>query len=125
MTGRTKPNPTLEVANADKRANALGIWEEAQAAAGSTVETYLRSRGLTLPIPPSLRVHPRLKHPCGTYWPAMVALVTHAVTGEPVAIHRTFLAPDGHGKAPVEPNKMMLGPTRGGVVRLAIRPTAF
>ena len=55
----------------------------------------------------------------------MVALVTHAVTGEPVAIHRTFLAPDGHGKAPVEPNKMMLGPTRGGVVRLAIRPTAF
>ena len=67
MTGRTEPNPMLDVAKADKRANALGIWAEAQAAAGSTVETYLRARGLTLPIPPSLRVHPRLKHPSGTY----------------------------------------------------------
>src|SRR4051794_33867042 len=48
----------------------------------------------------------------------MVALVTHGVTGSPVAVHRTFLALDGCGKAPVEPAKMMLGPCRGGVVRL-------
>ena len=49
----------------------------------------------------------------------MVALVTQGVDGKPIAIHRTFLARDGNGKAPVEPAKMMLGPCRGGAVRLA------
>jgi hypothetical protein len=48
----------------------------------------------------------------------MVALVTHGATGSPIAVHRTFLASDGGGKAPVDPAKMMLGPCRGGVVRL-------
>jgi putative DNA primase/helicase len=36
-----------------------------------------------------------------------------------MAIHRTFLTADGSGKAPIEPQKMMLGPCRGGAVRLA------
>ena len=36
-----------------------------------------------------------------------------------LAIHRTFLARDGGAKAPVDPQKMMLGPCRGGAVRLA------
>jgi hypothetical protein len=49
----------------------------------------------------------------------MVALVTDGADGTPLAIHRTFLARDGVGKAPIEPQKMMLGPCRGGVVRLA------
>ena len=44
--------------------------------------------------------------------------MTHGVTRSPIAIHRTFLAIDGNGKAPVDPAKMMLGPCRGGVVRL-------
>ena len=48
----------------------------------------------------------------------MVALVTHGADGTPLAIHRTFLARDGSGKAPVDPPKMMLGPCRGGAVRL-------
>ena len=49
----------------------------------------------------------------------MVALVTRGVDDVPLAIHRTFLARDGSGKAPVDPQKMMLGPCRGGAVRLA------
>ena len=49
----------------------------------------------------------------------MVVLVTRGTDAETIAIHRTFLARDGHGKAPVDPAKMMLGPCRGGVVRLA------
>lgn len=98
---------------------ALAIWHGAQSAAGTPVEIYLRSRGLVLPIPPSLRFHSGLKHPSGAVWPAMVALVTHGADGKPIGIHRTFLARDGHGKAPVEPAKMMLGPCRGGAVRLA------
>ena len=48
----------------------------------------------------------------------MVALVTRGSDGTPLAIHRTFLARDGGGKAPVDPQKMMLGPCRGGAVRL-------
>ena len=44
--------------------------------------------------------------------------------GAPLAIHRTYLARDGAGKAPIEPQKLMLGPCRGGVVRLA-QPSAL
>ena len=47
------------------------------------------------------------------------ALVTRGVDDVPLAIHRTFLACDGRGKAPVDPQKMMLGPCRCGAVRLA------
>jgi hypothetical protein len=50
----------------------------------------------------------------------MVALVTRGVDDEPIAVHRTFLAHHGEGKAPVSPSRMMLGPCRGGAVRLAI-----
>jgi hypothetical protein len=60
-----------------------------------------------------------LKHPSGESWPAMVALVTHAPDSPPIGIHRTYLARNGLGKAPVIPQKMMLGPCRGGAVRLA------
>ncbi len=48
----------------------------------------------------------------------MVALVTRGSDGTPVAIHRTFLAIEGAGKAPVDKPKMMLGPCGGGAVRL-------
>ena len=65
-----------------------------------------------------IRFHTGLKHPTGARWPAMVALDSAGVDDRPLAIHRTFLAYDGSGKAPVDPQKMMLGPCRGGVVRL-------
>jgi putative DNA primase/helicase len=65
-----------------------------------------------------LRFHSGLKHRSGGGWPAMVALVTRGSDGTPLAIHRTFLARDGGAKAPVDPQKMMLGPCRGGAVRL-------
>jgi putative DNA primase/helicase len=106
-------------ADALKRsAAALGIWQASRAVEGTPVATYLRSRGLDLPASPALRLHVGLKHPSGGVWPAMVALVTHGVTGRPIAVHRTFLARDGGGKAWVDPAKMMLGPCRGGAVRL-------
>jgi putative DNA primase/helicase len=103
----------------ERTAAALAIWNSSRSAGGTTVEHYLRSRGIDLPVPDALRFHPGLKHPSGAHWPAMVALVTRGVDGTPIAIHRTFLARDGLGKAPVDPQKMMLGPCRGGVVRLA------
>jgi hypothetical protein len=82
------------------------------------VATYLASRGLHLPAPPTLRFHARLRHPSGGVWPGIVALVTQGSDNTPLAVHRTFLARDGAGKAPVDPQKMMFGPCRGGAVRL-------
>jgi putative DNA primase/helicase len=96
---------------------AFAIWRGAMPAIGTLVEAYLASRGLHI-LPLTLRFHPGLKHPSGGVWPAMIALVTSGFDDSPIGIHRTFLAPTGYGKAPVEPAKMMLGPCRGGVVRL-------
>jgi hypothetical protein len=41
-----------------------------------------------------------------------------------IAIHRTYLRPDGADKANVEPLKLMLGPTTGGAVRF-VKPTSI
>lgn len=98
---------------------ALRVWDCAKPATGTLIETYLASRGIHLAPSASLRFHPQLKHPSGGHWPAMVAVVTNGTSGSPIAIHRTYLARDGGGKAPVEPERLMLGPCRGGVVRLA------
>jgi putative DNA primase/helicase len=112
--------PAKPVCDALKRTEAaLAIWRASRPAEGTPVETYLRSRGLTIPVPPSLRFQAGLKHPSGGVWPAMVALVTDGGAGNPIRIHRTFLDRDGNRKAPIEPAKMMLGPCRGGTVRLA------
>jgi hypothetical protein len=101
-----------------RSAAAVAIWQASRAAEGTPAATYLRSRGLDVPALPALRFHAGLRHPSGGVWPAMVAFVTHAATGSPLAVHRTFLARDGGGKAPVDPAKMMLGPCRGAIVRL-------
>jgi putative DNA primase/helicase len=99
---------------------AFAIWQAATPAGDTLVETYLASRGLSLSPLPTLRFHAGLKHPSGGIWPAMVALVTQGTDDKPVAIHRTYLARDGAGKAPIDPQKMMFGPCRGGAVRLGL-----
>ena len=120
----TLPQPVSTVTSrhrddAKRTEAAIRIWREAGPADNTLVEVYLRTRGIALPIPPELRFHAALRHPSGGVWPAMVAVVTRAPEGESIAIHRTFLSRDGKGKAPIEPQKMMLGPCRGGAVRLA------
>jgi DNA primase len=105
----------------DKRrtATALSIWQSTVHAQNTPVQSYLAARGLTLSPPPTLRFHRGLKHRSNGIWPCMIALVARGRDDTPVAIHRTFLSRDGVGKAPVDPEKMMLGPCRGGAVRLA------
>lgn len=105
--------------DAIRTARALTIWREAMPAAGTIAETYLRSRGIVVRPPPSLRFHPRCPHPSGVMFPALVALVQHVEHG-PVAIHRTFLKPDGSGKVDTTPDKASLGPVSGGAIRLGI-----
>ena len=112
-------NTPTDRSDTDKTEYALRIWRATVPASNTLVETYLLSRGLRLPSASALRFHGGLKHPSGGIWPCMVALVTRGADETPLAIHRTFLAHDGFGKIPVDPQKMMLGRCRGGAVRLA------
>jgi putative DNA primase/helicase len=105
--------------DAKRTAAADAIWRAARPSDGTLVKPYFVSRSLYLPPTLMLRFHPGLKHPSGSFWPAMVSRVTRGSDNAPLGIHRTFLARDGAGKAPVDPQKMMLGPCRGGAVRLA------
>ena len=98
---------------------ALKVWRNAKPAEGTLAETYLRSRGITMPPPRSVRFHPSLKHaPTGNCFPALVAAV-QSVDGDIVAVQRIYLNTDGSGKAPVSPAKMTLGPCAGGAVRFS------
>jgi len=109
-------------AEAGRRADqAKRLWQEAQPIAGTSAEAYLRRRGITCALPPVLRFHSECWHgPTAKRWPAMVALVEG---GEGFAAHRTYLRPDGSGKAGLEGgDKLMLGGTLGGAVRLSDGP---
>jgi putative DNA primase/helicase len=111
-------NPTAALNDAKRTEYAQRVWRDDRSAVGTVVEVYLRIRGVTMPVPRSLRFHSNLRHPTGAIFPAMVAAIQNR-DGQVVAIHRTFLNSDGSGKANVEPQKMTLGRMRGSVVRLA------
>jgi phage/plasmid primase-like uncharacterized protein len=86
-------------------------------ARGTLAEKYLRSRGIEM-LPEVRRFAPALKHTeTGWSFPTLLAPIVD-VRGELIGLHRTFLDPDGNGKAKVEPNRMMLGRCMGGAVRL-------
>jgi hypothetical protein len=80
----------------------------------------LTARGCA--IPPTdgdLRYAENLRHPSGYTGPALVALVTDAITGEAMTLHRTWIKANGD-KADVDPPRLLLGKHRkaGGVIRL-------
>lgn len=97
------------------------LWKASRPLSGVAVK-YLEARGCaTPPADGDLRFLPLCYHPFDkAEYPALVALVTDAVTGEPMSVHRTFLAADGAGKAPVDQPRLMVKglPIAGGVVRL-------
>ncbi len=98
---------------------ALRVWHASEPATNTLVQTYLRGRGITLPVPPSIRYHSHLKHgPTGLYLLAMVAAV-QASNRRITAVHRTYLLPDGSGKARLLSPKLALGPIGDGAVRPA------
>lgn len=98
------------------------LFQDGVSCAGTPVQTYLESRGIDdlpyIKMVRTLRFHRAVYHgPSGKYLPAMLARI-RGHTGSPLGTHRTFLKPDGSGKADVTPAKMMLGPASGGSVRL-------
>ena len=125
----TPPDPArLAQREAERRADALrratqarAIWREAQPIAGTVAEAYLRGRGIACPLPVTLRFHGACWHgPTAKRYPALVALVDG---GDGFAVHRTYLRADGSGKAGLDGgDKLMLGATAGGAVRLTDGP---
>ncbi|ESX01665.1 DNA primase [Mesorhizobium sp. LSJC268A00] len=89
---------------------------------GTLVETYLRGRGIaTLSGTGSLRFHPRCYYRPGDHGPtetlpAMIAAVTD-LDGHLTGAHRTWLAPDGTGKALVDTPRRAMGDLLGHAVR--------
>jgi len=98
------------------------VFSQGRTCEGTRAEKYLvearRIEGLRFgKLKNTLRFHGEVLHsPSGDYLPAIIAQIRGA-NGRALGIHRTYLRPDGSGKADVTPNKMMLGPSAGGAVR--------
>lgn len=121
------PDAEIERRRRDQvRARCLDLWRAARPAAGTVVEVYWLSRGLALPIPPTIRYLPDHeyreidratggKRVVGVF-PVMLALMSHA--RRLTTVHRTYLRQDGLAKAPVPSAKKLAGPPGRGAVWL-------
>jgi putative DNA primase/helicase len=94
------------------------IWNAARDARESPVARYLAGRGITIPLPPSLRWEPRCWHrEAGLHLPAMIGAVRNVDDGL-IGVHRTYLTSHHRRR-----DRASLGPVGGGAVRLArVRP---
>ena len=98
------------------------LWAMAKPLAGSLAEAYLHSRAVdTAHHAGALRFHPRCyyradEHAPTETWPAMIAAVTD-FCGTVTGVHRTWLAPDGLGKAPIDTPRRAMGGLLGHAVR--------
>jgi hypothetical protein len=124
------PHPELQPSSRPSRTPAPSgsseaarrLWRMTQPLIGSIAEAYLRGRGIAdLRQTANLRFHPNCywrpedDGPTQT-WPAMIAAVTD-LDGRITGAHRTWLASDGSGKAPVDPPRKAMGDLLGHAVR--------
>ncbi len=116
------PKPVRTPVPAGSPEAARRLIAMAQPIRRTLVETYLRHRGIkTVHDAGALRFHPRCYYrPDDTspteIWPAMIAAVTD-LSGAITGAHRTWLAPDGVGKAPVDTPRRAMGGLLGHAVR--------
>jgi DNA primase len=125
--------PTVRLS---KVAGAFDAWRKATPAAGSLVETYLTTRGITLPPPPSIRFLPHQRNwNDGKTYPTMIGLVQRVPGSDDYAAlerraslidagaHFTFLQGSAHDgnvrKAATDASKLTLGQLRHGGVWLS------
>jgi putative DNA primase/helicase len=115
--GRPQRTPEAEAAHREKMTRlARWLWGETVRARGTLVEVYLWSRLLTMPPPPSLRLHYGLRLDETGKLPAMVGKVEHLDHGF-TAVHVTWLHPDYHTGAARRGARKTFGPVGGGAVR--------
>ncbi len=118
---RTPTGRTLSPAPGSPEA-ARRLFAMAQPIHGTIAEIYLRERAITrLSGTAALRYHPRCyyrpdAHSPTEIRPALVAAVTN-LAGRQTGAHRTWLAPDGSGKAAVETPRRAMGDLLGHGVR--------
>lgn len=117
-----------EKPKADTRAAANRIVSQSSPVGGTPAEGYLRSRGITMPLPHTLRFA-RLPPPRHSgvltangpgHLPALVAIVTNPA-GELVGLQRTYLTENGRKAATADPKgtvKFSLGHVAGGAIQL-------
>jgi DNA primase len=108
------------------------LWRASAPIAGTPGEAYFRRRGITLPLPLTLRWNPRVIHPSSNLkarpqvvveLPAVIAAIA-APDRRIVAVHRIFLDPASlrdrrPHKTRLQPDKALLGAVSAGAVRLA------
>jgi len=95
------------------------LWQSAMPVSGTLAEGYLRNRGISCPLPSSLRFHPKAYYKdANVYSPALIALVSPTE-----GVHRTFLHTSVKSKSAM--SKRMLGPVRGGAVECSGGSGAF
>jgi len=126
-----RPQPLLPDASLPRKSKTPGGTQAAAARLfaasvpipGTLADTYLSSRGITRGGASSaLRFHPKCWHREGNQTkpvprPALIAAVTDGA-GVLQGVHRTWLAPDGQGKAAVETQRRAMGHLLGNAVRL-------
>jgi len=119
---RAEPRAPVAAGSPDA---ARRLFHAGQPIKGTLVETYLRARGITyLGDLPALRFHPRCYYRAGENapvetWPAMLAAVTD-LDGTITGVHRTWLARDGSGKAPIATPRRAMGRLLGHGVRFGV-----
>jgi hypothetical protein len=110
-------------ARAAKQRRAFDLWLSGVAMRDTAGEAYFRSRGVearAIPhLEPSLRFKPRLEHPFEPHaGPAALAKFV-APDGGFAAVHCTFIAADGSGKADVGKAKIIFGSFAGAAIRVS------
>jgi putative DNA primase/helicase len=112
-----KTLPKREPVRREAPRAASALASESRALLGTIGAAYLACRGCAMPpADGDLRFHPMVHHESGYSGPALVALISDAVTRKPMGVHRTWVT--ASGKADVAKPKMVLGPKQGGVIRL-------
>ena len=118
FSGSSIPIPAASPKEIKPSANAQRLWRQAQRLQGTIARTYLETRLISV-TSPELRFLERT--PLGPeghvrFLPAMLAAVR--TDADIMAIHRTFLLPNGSGKADFVKPKRALGSLCTGAVRL-------
>lgn len=97
---------------------AVAVWRHAEPYAGTLADRYMREGRSIIPDGINARFDPRCQ--CGAgdakvFAPALIVPIEE--DAGVVAIHRTFLTPDGRWKADMDEPKRMLGNPGTGAVR--------
>jgi hypothetical protein len=111
----TVKNQSIADYERQQHEKAAWLWSQRKPITGTIAERYLRGRGITCPLPPTLAF---LKPSRPEHHPAMIAAFGLCTEPEPglivpppnvVAVHLTLLKANGSGKAEIEKPKIVIG----------------